>query len=108
MIIKNLEITRGDDVSFCLALQDFEPNTLSAAYFSVKEKIDDNNYIIQKALNSGITINSDNDIQVTIAAADTDNIELGTYYYDLQVTINSTKQTILKGKFNVTYDITRV
>lgn len=102
----NLKIIRGDTAKFRVQIEGLT-NDLASCYFSVKEKITDSAYTFQKSLNNGITKVSTGIYQIAIVPSDTENIEYGDYYYDLEIGIGTDKYTIMKGKFEVDYDITR-
>lgn len=90
----NSEITRGDTFSFGVKIYELGKE-LEAAYFTCKNNYDDDEYIFQKTLNNGITLdrfdeNENYFYKIRVAPGDTQNLEVGKYYYDLQVEVNST------------------
>jgi len=107
----NLEITKGDTLSFGVKIYGIG-QALDLAYFTCKTNYDDDTPKFQKSLNNGITL-VDSDAQgnytymVRVAPEDTENLELGKYYYDLQIEINGDVFTILKGVFTIDYDVTK-
>lgn len=105
---KNIIITRGDSYGFNFRVKNAAgtATTLTAAYFSVKEKLDDTTYVFQKTLSSGITQLSNGDYYVKIEPEDTEELELQRYYYDLQIKISDDVYTPLKGRFDVRWDVT--
>lgn len=104
---KNLKITRGDSFGFNFEIKNLE-DTLDSAYFSCKENPDDNSYIFQKSLGSGITLLSDGSYYVKIEPSDTEALVVTkNYYYDLQIQIGNDIYTPLKGKLEIKWDITR-
>lgn len=105
----NLEMTKGDTLSFGVQIYDLGQN-LETAYFTVKTNYDDEQYLLQKSLNNGITLDhvagDDYYYVVRLAPADTEALELGKYYYDLQIALNEDVFTILKGVFTLDFEVT--
>ena len=107
----NLEITRGDTFSFGVEIYDLGQE-LDAAYFTCKQNYDDDNNAFQKTLNAGITLDhSDAEgnyfYKVRVAPADTKQLALGRYYYDLQIEVNDDVFTIMKGILLLDYEVTK-
>ena len=106
---KDISIIRGDTFAFNFIIND----VLGGAYLSAKTTTDktDTKYVFQKTLNDGIELIGQEAGQYTyavrIAPEDTNNLDTGKYYYDLQLEINDDVYTPLMGKINITYDITR-
>lgn len=99
-------LTRGDTICFNIKGRGINQN-LSNAYFSVKANKEDTAYTFQKALNDGITEVEKGFYQVRIAPDETHNLELGTYFYDVQLQFGEDIITPMKGRFELAYDITR-
>ena len=103
--VKNLVITRGDSLIFNFEVVDLQ-SALTSAYFSVKRNYSDTNYVVQKSLSNGITLVDTGVYKVRVAPSDTANLDLGSYYYDLQINISGDVYTILKGNLKIEYDVT--
>lgn len=99
-------LTRGDTICFNIKGRGINQN-LSNAYFSVKNSKDSYEYIFQEKLNNGIKEIELGHYQVRIAPNTTQNLELGTYFYDVQLEFGEDIITAMKGRFELTYDITR-
>lgn len=101
---------RGDTFAFSVKLPlDAEVESM---FFSVKKHAMNSSYILQKSLGNGIVDDTDENDEtkwftVTVAPEDTNDLELGDYYYDLQVKIDGDVLTPIEGLFKVTTDITR-
>ena len=106
---KNLKMVRGDTLAFGIEFEfdDGSIQDLDTCYFSCKQNPDDTNYIFQKSLTDGISKVANNQYRVRVAPEDTQNIELGNYYYDLQIGLNTDIFTIVKGVLKVEREITR-
>lgn len=105
----NLEVTRGDTFSFGVEI-DSLGQALETTYFTCKSNYDDENYLFQKTLNDGITLDKVEGgnyfYKVRIAPQDTQELEPGKYYYDFQIEVNSDTFTILKGVLTIEFDVT--
>lgn len=104
--ILNLEMTRGDTKAFIIEMSGVEQD-LNTAYLSCKINQDDENYVFQKTLGNGITKVETGKYRAKIAPADTKDLNVGTYYYDLEIGMEGDIYTIAKGKLQITYDVTR-
>ena len=105
----NLETTRGDTFSFGLEL-DGVGDSVTAITFTCKNNFDDSANVFQKTIGNGITLDhmdGDNAFyKVRIAPEDTATLELGKYFYDIEVQANHDVFTIAKGALTITYDVT--
>lgn len=104
----NLEMTRGDTFGFGVDIVGIGQE-LESAYFTVKNNFDDKDFIFQKSLNNGITLDSysgdDYIYRVRIAPSDTEELEPKKYYYDLEISVNGDRYTLLKGILEIEFDI---
>ncbi len=101
-----LNMVRGDTLAFGIEIEGMEQD-LDSAYFSIKSSLSSSDYIVQKSLNDGISKNSTELYTVRLAPSDTQNLEAGQYYYDLQIGVNSDIFTVLRGVINIEADVTR-
>lgn len=74
---------------------------ISKAFFTVKEDIEKKNFVLQKTLNNGITLVSDeNSIQtlnLMICCTDTDHMKIDTdYVFDVEIHSNGLNGEVLK------------
>lgn len=105
---QNMKMVKGDTLSFGVEI---EGNTqdLDSAYFSCKKDIDSSDYIFRKSLNDGIWKDStgENNViyGVRVAPEDTEELEAGNYYYDMEIGINDDIFTILKGVLTIEKDV---
>lgn len=77
-------------------------------YFTVKNNDTENDYIFQKSLGDN-TISYDEETYyyyVTIDPEDTNNLDYGTYYYDIEIITNNKVKTISIGTLSITSEIT--
>lgn len=109
MAKKNIEMFKSTTLAFALEFEGITQE-LESAYFTVKRDLDIDEPIIQKSLNDGISVVeiADNSIsyRVRVAPEDTSNVEIGDYYYDLQISINGDVFTILNGTLKIKQDVT--
>ena len=103
---QNLEMIRGDTMSFDLELTDLNGATVSSIYFTVKKKATDTTNVFQKSLSSGITSTGDDTYRVRVAPADTIGVAAGKYVYDLQIELGSDVYTVLMGSLQIIQDVT--
>lgn len=104
---------KGDTLSFPFYIEDLHQD-LESVYFTCRDGKNDNSEILfEKCLNSGITYmdyDEETDTRtyvVRIAPADTKDLQSGTYYYDVQIEVNSDVLTIMKGRFILEQDVTK-
>ena len=109
----NIRHCKGDTYSSGLVIEGLG-QTVGSIYFTCRENLNDNASILfQSGLNNGISLveyDEEKDIRkyaIRIAPSKTKNLQSGTYYYDLEVSVNSDVFTIMKGKFILEQDSTR-
>lgn len=107
-ITENLTMVKGDTKSFGFELSDGQEAsiTLDTAYFSCKKNYEDADYVFQKSLNNGITAAENNQFIVRVAPEDTQLLDPGQYYYDLQIGVNSDIYTIIRGILEIVPEVT--
>lgn len=101
---------KGDTLAFGVEIEfDESPQQLDNAFFTCKS-ISDDKILFQKSLNSGISFikQVDNKMyyRVRVEPSDTKKLEVGRYYYDVEVRLNSDVYTILNGILNIEKEIT--
>ena len=62
--------------------------------------------VFQKSIGNGITKQVDGLYVVRIAPEDTEGLQVGKYYYDLELGVNGDRFTILKGILELEQDVT--
>ena len=108
----NLFMVRGDSFGFDIEIEGLNTN-LDAAYFSCREDVETEEiqYIFQKSLGDGIEKlqATENSIiyHIEVDPEDTENVDIGNYYYDLQIEKDGNVFTPLIGRLNISYDVTR-
>ena len=102
---RNLSMVRGD--TFAFGFEVVGVDHLDTAFFSCKINADDEIYVFQKSFNNGITDAGNGKYRVRVAPEDTENVEVGSYYYDLEIGKNGDIYTVLKGRLKIEQDITR-
>lgn len=107
-----LLFTKGDTFEFCFQRKNKNKEVITTKpdkmYFSVKEDINSKDVLFQKRLSdSTISYNEETYYyNITIDPSDTDNLNLGDYYYDIEIIDNNKVKTIKKGIISLTYQIT--
>lgn len=109
----DIKHVKGDTFSCGFKVEDLG-QAIDTAYFTCRENLNDNSEaLFVKSLNNGITLveyDSEEDIReyaVRVAPNDTNNLQSGTYYYDLEIGVNSDIFTIMKGRFILEQDSSR-
>lgn len=106
----NLEITRGDTLSFGVEIYKLGKE-LDTCKFSVKSNYDDQVSLFEKNLNDGIQLDhiADEDYfyKVRVAPEDTKDLDFGQYYYDLEIGVNQDIFTISRGVLTLEPDVSQ-
>lgn len=106
MANKYIRMYRGDTLAFNMEIEGLQSD-LDNAYFSCKASYSEESYIFQKTLGDGITMIDTGVYFVRVAPEDTNNIEPGRYYYDLQLCVGEDVYTVLSGVLEIDHDVTR-
>jgi hypothetical protein len=105
----NMFMVRGDTFRFSVEIENLQED-LTSAYFSCKKNYDDVEYIFQKSLGDGITKKQTTETskiyEVVVAPEDTENVECGNYFYDLQIAVNGDIYTPLNAILKIEKDVT--
>lgn len=100
-IVRNIKFTRGDTYGFNMEI-DAELEMAKLTCRASKEKT--SKLLFQKTLADGIT-KVDDIYVIRIAPEDTEDLAVGSYYYDLEIGINGDIYTPLKGKLTLTWEV---
>lgn len=83
---------------------------LDKAWWTIKEHIDDREFVVQKTLEHGIAkADPDDDRGIYTFAlypADTEDLKPGEYVYDIRVQINDSKFTVMRGNMTILPSVT--
>ncbi len=105
---RDISVIKGNTIAFTMSFSDLE-DTLTGAYFSAKDRIDDTEYAFQVTLGNGISQIDDTDkYLINVPPSMTKDLDVGAYYYDLTVVIGSNVYTLLYGILNVNPGVTDV
>jgi len=109
----NIRHVKGDTFSSTVIVEGLGQE-LDSIYFTCRDNLnDDSNILFEKGLNRGIEIidyDAENDIRtysIRIEPYDTKSLQAGSYFYDVQIAVNSDVFTIMKGNFIIEQDATR-
>ena len=110
----NIKHVKGDTYSSALIVEGLG-QTLDSVYFTCRDSLkNDSTILFEKSLADGgitqVEYDEENDIRkyaVRIDPYDTRNLQAGTYFYDLQITVNTDVFTIMKGNFILEQDASR-
>lgn len=112
----DLEMIRGDTLTMQIRVSDEDDSylnlTSAAIIFMAKENItdDDLDAKIAKSVGSGITIDEATNglFTVVLSPSDTEDLDAGNYYYDIEVTdASSNVYTVMIGLLTLIADVTR-
>ena len=105
----NLSMIRGDTTSLKFQRKDNDGNVImlqaDKAYFTVKKSTAQSNYLIQKTLDD-MVLDEEGVYHFTINPEDTDDLDYGTYVYDLEIIQNEVVTTISRGEFIIESEVT--
>ena len=101
---ENIRLVRGDTLSFNIVMYG-DIQELDGVYFTVKKDYTEE-AIFQKSLSDGISEAEEGIYAVRVAPEDTADMEVGRYYYDLQIESGDDVMTVLRGIFEIVFDIT--
>lgn len=113
-IHRDLTMVRGDVLAFAFQVQGLKGQTPEAITFTCKETIESEVKLFEVNLSNTIKYRSydkKNDIltyTLRIPPYLTENIDLGRYFYDLEILINGDVITIMKGRLTLDYDLSKV
>ena len=106
MAYTNITLVRGNTFAFGARFRDLDQD-LDGAYFTVR-KTHESNILIQKTIGNGIEKVETGLYRIRIAPADTDDLNVGMYYYDFTVSVNGDVFTLLTGVLMLDYNETEV
>ena len=110
-IKRDISMVRGDTLSFGFQVTGLEGERPDAIYFSCKEHLEDAELVFGISLEDGISERSyDQETDtltygVRVAPEDTEDVEFGKYYYDLQMDINGDVLTLMKGRLSIEWEV---
>ena len=100
-----IKLTRGDTLAFGFIVDGVE--NLDSAFFTCKKNYDDEDTILfKKSLGHGIEKTSEG-YTVRVAPEETENAELGKYFFDIQLGVNDDIYTVRKGILELTFEVTK-
>lgn len=112
-IRKEITMIKGDTLAFDFQVQGLGGATPTSIAFTCRENPESEAYYFQSALDNGITLdNYDTETDtatysVRVRPDKTEELSAGRYYYDLQMKVNGDTLTLMKGRLNIDWDVTR-
>lgn len=111
-IDQNIDMVKGDTLTFNFQLQGLEGDTPNTIKFSCAEHF---NYdpIFTADLSDGITLETYDTVKdiatysVRIAPEKTEELDINRYFYDLQIELNEDVITLMRGRLTLLYEVTR-
>lgn len=104
---QNITMVKGDTLAFNVQVFDDEgePITVDSAFMTCKKRPSDTEKVFQKSLNHGIE-QSGGMMLVRVAPEDTQEVDEGEYFYDLQIGVADDVFTLMIGVLTLEQDIT--
>ena len=110
----DIAMIKGDTMSFGFQMQGLDGSAPSSIIFSCKEDPEDDTAIFTSSLSEGGIWLDEEDEEtdtltygVRVAPYKTKNLDTGRYFYDLQIAVNADVFTLMKGRLQLEYDVTR-
>lgn len=110
---KDITMVKGDTMTFGFQIQGLAGSAPSSITFSCKEDPEDDTAIFTSSLSGGIWLDEEDEetdtltYGVRVAPYKTKDLDTGRYFYDLQIAVNSDVFTLMKGRLQLEYDVTR-
>jgi hypothetical protein len=106
-----IEMYRGDNHDVNVVVKDSAGVPVDITGARIKSTIDALPSQVFKDSDNGsseieLTIPASGEFQIKIVPADTENMEVGTYQYDIEIELNGKKTTLVVDFFKVKADIT--
>ena len=103
-----ITMVKGDTLSFGLEIKDQYGNMIDVdeAYMSCKKNLTDENEVFQKTLGDGITRQEAGKYVVRVDPEDTQDVEIGMYFYDFQIVKNGDVFTLMRGYLKIDWEVT--
>ena len=108
---KNITMIKGDTLSFGVIICDendkpFDQD-LSSVILTCKSNKSNDDIVFQKKLGDGVSKRGQGEYVVRVAPQDTENADVGKYFYDLEIGANGDTFTIMHGILEIDDDITK-
>ena len=100
-------MTRGDTLAFAVELIGLDQD-LDTCTFTIKKHLNDDSSAVKKSIGDGITKVETGLYSVRVAPEDTAELELGRYWYALEISANGDVYTVMKGIIELSFDVREV
>lgn len=104
MTEKNIRLVRGDTLSFAIEIEGLETD-LASVRFTAKSNYNGDTLFSKTLDNGGVTKVENGIYRVRVAPIDTKDAIPATYYYDLEIGVNSDIFTIMRGLLELLHDV---
>lgn len=110
-IYQDIDMVKGDTLAFNFQVSGLSGISHTVA-FTCKEHYDDDTALFSCSVGSGISVvdyDEDTDTTtyvVSVAPSKTAELDLGRYYYDLQLTASGNILTLMRGRLTLVYEVT--
>ena len=110
---RDISMVKGDTLAFGFQIQGLGDQEPSSIIFTCKNTPEDSDPLFTVSLDDNITLrdyNSEEDIftySVRIPPSLTEDLDVGRYFYDLQLTANDDILTLMIGRLTLEQEITK-
>lgn len=110
---RDISMVKGDTLAFGFQIQGLGGSEPSSIIFTCKNTPEDTSALFAVSLDDNITLrdyNSEEDIytySVRIPPSLTEDLDIGRYFYDLQLTANDDILTLMIGRLTLEQEITK-
>lgn len=111
-ITQDIEMVKGDTLSFNFQLQGLE-GAEPSIYFTCREHYNDDAPLFVSSYGYGIALeeyDEESDLatySVRVDPIKTKSLNLGRYYYDLELRYGDDVLTLMRGRLSLVYEVTR-
>lgn len=112
-IRKEITMVKGDTLAFNFQIQGLDGAEPANIFFTCREKPESESFYFQRSLTEGISVidydsNTDTTTySIRVRPDETADLTAGRYYYDLQITVDDDTLTLMKGRLNIEWEVTR-
>lgn len=110
---KEITMIKGDTMAFNFQVQGLDGLVPSNIFFTCREKPESENYYFQRSIGNGVnqvSYDAETDTvtySVRVRPDETADLTAGRYYYDLQMNVDQDILTLMKGRINIEWEVTR-
>lgn len=111
-IHRDISMVKGDTMTFGFQIQGLGGQRPDEIHFTCIQDLEDEQYQFERTLDNGVSFRSYDEgtdtltYGVRVPPEDTEDMQEGLYYYDLQLDINGDILTLMKGRLTLEWEST--